>query len=290
MTTQQRTGRFAPSPTGPLHFGSLITAIASFCEAKSHHGQWLVRIEDTDIPRIHAGAEYAILTALEVFGFEWDQPVIRQQDRLALYEKALAQLKENNLIYACACSRKQLNGLSIYPNTCRHKHLAFEHHAIRLKVQDQDICFDDLLQGNCCENLSQSIGDFVLKRRDGIISYQLAVVVDDALQGVTHVVRGADLLDNTARQIWLGQCLNLPKLNYCHIPLAMNDQGQKLSKQNLALPLDLQHAPQLIQAALKALHQPMVDIDLPRMMLKQAAEQWDITRISGGMMLSGVFE
>lgn len=283
-------GRFAPSPTGPLHFGSLITAIASFCEAKSHHGQWLVRIEDTDIPRIQAGAEQAILTALEAFGFEWDQSILRQQDRLALYDTALEQLKNNHLIYACACSRKQLQGYTVYPNTCRHKHLPFEGNAIRLTVQDQAICFDDLLQGHCCENLSHSIGDFVLKRRDGIISYQLAVVVDDALQGVTHVVRGADLLDNTARQIWLGQCLNLPALHYCHIPLAMNDQGQKLSKQNLALPLDLEQAPQLIQAALNALHQPMVDIDQPSVMLEQAAEQWDIARIPRQVELVGVFE
>jgi glutamyl-Q tRNA(Asp) synthetase len=283
-------GRFAPSPTGPLHFGSLITALASYCEAKSQQGQWLVRIEDTDIPRIQHGAEQAILTALEAFGFEWDQPVIRQQNRLELYETALEQLKKNNLIYACCCSRKQLQGFSIYPKTCQNQHLSFDHHAIRLKVQDQNICFEDLLQDNCCENLAHSIGDFVLKRRDGIISYQLAVVVDDALQGVTHVVRGADLLDNTARQIWLGQCLNLPKLNYCHIPLAMNDQGQKLSKQNLALPLDLHHAPQLIQAAIKALHQSMVDIDQPRVMLKQAVEQWDIGLIPKQVELMGVFE
>lgn len=290
MPPSSHIGRFAPSPTGPLHFGSLITALASFCEAKKNQGQWLVRIEDTDIPRIQKAAEQQILTALEAFGFEWDQPIIRQQDRLALYEHALAQLKENNLVYACACSRKQLQGYTVYPHTCRHKHLPFEGNAIRLTVPDQDIYFDDLLQGHCCENLSQSIGDFVLKRRDGIISYQLAVVVDDALQGVTDVVRGADLLDNTARQIWLGQCLGLPALNYCHIPLAMNDQGQKLSKQNLALPLNLQDAPHLIQAALKALHQCEVDLDQPKIMLKQAIEQWDIGLIPKQGELEGVFE
>lgn len=283
-------GRFAPSPTGPLHFGSLLTALASYCEAKAHHGQWLVRIEDTDIPRIQAGAETAILTALEAFGFEWDEAVVRQQDRLELYEQALEQLKANDLIYACQCSRKQLTGLSTYPQSCRNLNLPFEQHAIRLKTPTQTICFDDLIQGHCCENLSQTTGDFVLKRRDGIISYQLAVVVDDALQGITHVVRGADLLDNTARQIWLGQCLNVPRLNYCHIPLAMNDQGQKLSKQNLAKPLDVRQAPHLIQQALQALNQADVEVDSPQRMLVQAVNQWDIKLIAQDMVLTKLFE
>ena len=291
----QYKGRFAPSPTGPLHFGSLLTALASYCEAKAHHGQWLVRIEDTDIPRIQAGAETAILTALEAFGFEWDEAVVRQQDRLRLYEQALEQLKANDLIYACQCSRKQLselgglNGLGTYPQTCRPLNLPFEQHAIRLKTIDQTICFDDLIQGHCCENLSQTTGDFVLKRRDGIISYQLAVVVDDALQGITHVVRGADLLDNTARQIWLGQCLNVPRLNYCHIPLAMNDQGQKLSKQNLAKPLDVRQAPQLIQQALQVLNQANVELDSPQRILAQAVDQWDMGNLPKIAQLKNIF-
>ena len=283
-------GRFAPSPTGPLHFGSLITALASYCEAKSHGGQWLVRIEDTDIPRIQAGAEAAILNALEAFGFEWDEPVVRQQDRLEYYEQALEQLNNNDQIYACQCSRKQLTGFATYPQTCRYLKLPFDQHTIRLKASNQTICFDDLIQGHCCENLSQTTGDFVLKRRDGIISYQLAVVVDDALQGITHVVRGADLLDNTARQIWLGWCLNVPMLSYCHIPLAMNEHGQKLSKQNLAKPLDLIQAPQLIQQALQALNQPNVDVDSPKNMLAQAVRQWDMGHIAKGMQLEEIFE
>ena len=287
-------GRFAPSPTGPLHFGSLITALASYCEAHSQHGQWLVRIEDTDIPRIQAGATTTILTALEAFGFEWDEAVVFQRERLALYEHALDQLQQQDLIYGCACSRKQLQAhdafTTAYPQTCRHLKLPFDRHAIRLKTSNQTICFDDLIQGHCCENLSQTTGDFVLKRRDGIISYQLAVVVDDALQGITHAVRGADLLDNTARQIWLGQCLNVPQLNYCHIPLAMNDQGQKLSKQNLAKPLDLTQAPQLTQQALQALNQPTVEVDSPQRMLVQAVSQWDINRILKGVQFDQVFE
>ena len=283
-------GRFAPSPTGPLHFGSLLTALASYCQAHSQHGQWLVRIEDTDTPRTQMGAEAAILNALEAFGFEWDKPVVRQQDQLEYYFHALEQLNNNDQIYACQCSRKQLTGFATYPQTCRHLKLPFDRHAIRLKTSNQTICFDDLIQGHCCENLSQTTGDFVLKRRDGIISYQLAVVVDDALQDITHVVRGADLLDNTVRQIWLGQCLQLPQLNYCHIPLAMNKQGQKLSKQNLAKPLDLAQAPQLIQQALQALNQPTVEVDSPQRMLVQAVSQWEMGHIAKGMQLEEIFE
>lgn len=290
MTTPIRyTGRFAPSPTGPLHFGSLLTAIASYCEARTRQGRWLIRIEDTDIPRIQKGAESHILHALEAFGFEWDGKMVRQQDRLHLYEAALQQLKTRQLVYACSCSRKQLEGYSHYPNFCRHKQLDFTGQAIRLKVEDNTICFEDGLQGRCCENLLHSTGDFVLKRRDGIISYQLAVVVDDAAQGVTHVVRGADLLDNTVRQIWLGQCLGLPTLHYCHLPLAMNDKGQKLSKQNLAVPLDCTQAPQLIQSALQALQQPEVMADSPQRMLSQAVVQWDLQRIPRQMQIEGVF-
>ncbi len=289
LSRHSYTGRFAPSPTGPLHFGSLMTALASYCEAKSRQGRWLLRIEDTDIPRIQAHAESHILKALHAFGFEWDSPILRQQDRVELYQQALRQLAQADWIYACECSRKQLQDYSYYPNFCRSKHLSVEQHAVRLKVPDQNICFDDLLQGHCCENLIHSTGDFVLKRRDGIISYQLAVVVDDAAQGITHVVRGADLLDNTVRQIWLGQCLGYPALQYCHLPLAMNAQGQKLSKQNLAIPLDIQKASQLIQLALQALNQHPVILDTPPRMLAQAITQWDLARVPHQMQVSGTF-
>jgi glutamyl-Q tRNA(Asp) synthetase len=155
----------------------------------------------------------------------------------------------------------------------------FADQAIRLKVTDQQICFEDRLQGQLCSNLKYDLGDFVLKRRDGIISYQFAVVVDDYLQGITHVVRGADLLDNTVRQIWLGSLLNYPSLNYMHLPLAMNDQGQKLSKQNLAQALDINQAPELLQQAILALGQSAIELDQPRIMLQQAVQQWDINRI-----------
>jgi glutamyl-Q tRNA(Asp) synthetase len=282
-------GRFAPSPTGPLHFGSLITAVASYCDAKANQGTWLVRVEDTDIPRIYPGSEEHILRALDAFQLEPDAEIIFQKDRLDLYEDVIEQLHQQGLVYACQCTRKMLGSNHIYQDTCRDLGLAFEHQAIRLKVEDVEICFEDRLQGRHCSELKRDLGDFVLKRRDGIINYQLAVVVDDYLQGMTHVVRGADLLDNTERQIYLGQLLGYPRLNYMHLPLAMNDQGQKLSKQNLAQALDLTQAPQLLQQALKALHQADVDLDTPQRMLQQAVAQWDIERIPHTTELQGYY-
>lgn len=282
-------GRFAPSPTGPLHFGSLITAVASYCDAKAHQGKWLVRVEDTDIPRIYPGSEEHILTSLEAFQFEPDAEIIFQKNRLDIYESVLDQLKKEGLIYACQCTRKMLGSNAIYAGTCRDLNLDFQGQAIRVKVQDQQICFDDRLQGHHCSNLQHDLGDFVLKRRDGIINYQLAVVVDDYLQDITHVVRGADLLDNTERQIWLGQLLGYPQLSYMHLPLAMNDQGQKLSKQNLAQALDLSKAPELLQKAILALGQPNVDLDQPRLMLKQAVAQWNVDLIPHMQELSGTY-
>lgn len=282
-------GRFAPSPTGPLHFGSLLTAVASYCDAKANHGKWLVRIEDTDIPRIYPHSETHILSCIDAFQFEPDAEIIFQKDRLDLYEQVLEQLKQSEAIYACQCTRKMLGSNHIYAGTCRNLNLDFAHQAIRLKVTDQLICFQDRLQGQQCSNLQNELGDFVLKRRDGIISYQLAVVVDDDRQGITHVVRGADLLDNTARQIWLGSLLNYPTLNYMHLPLAMNDQGQKLSKQNLAQALDISKAPELLQQAILALGQASVELDQPRIMLQQAVQQWDVELIPKGIHLSGTY-
>lgn len=282
-------GRFAPSPTGPLHFGSLITAIASYCDAKSHHGKWIVRIEDTDIPRIFPHSEEHILACLDTFEFESDIPIIYQKDRLDIYENVIAELKSQNLVYACQCTRKMLGSNAIYAGTCRDLDLAFEHQAIRLKVSDQEIYFQDRLQGIHRSNLVYDLGDFVLKRRDGIINYQLAVVVDDYLQGITHVVRGADLLDNTERQIWLGSLLKYPKLSYMHLPLAMNDQGQKLSKQNMAEPIDLKQAPKLLQLAIAALGQQSVDLDRPSVMLAQAVNQWNIDDIPKGTELNQIY-
>lgn len=282
-------GRFAPSPTGPLHFGSLLTAVASYCDAKANHGKWLVRIEDTDIPRIYPNSETHILSCIDAFEFEPDAEIIFQKDRLTIYKQVLDQLKQQHAIYACQCTRKMLGSNHIYAGTCRDLNLDFAEQAIRLKVDDLLICFEDRLQGLQCSNLKDDLGDFVLKRRDGIISYQLAVVVDDYLQGITHVVRGADLLDNTARQIWLGSILNYPSLSYMHLPLAMNDQGQKLSKQNLAQALDVSKASELLQQAILALGQPNVELNQPRIMLQQAEQQWDVNLIPKGIHLTGSY-
>ncbi|WP_430622994.1 tRNA glutamyl-Q(34) synthetase GluQRS [Acinetobacter amyesii] len=283
-------GRFAPSPTGPLHFGSLITAVASYCDARAHQGQWIVRIEDTDIPRIFPGSEEHILRCIDAFQFEPDAEIIFQKDRLEIYEEVIAHLYSQDLIYACQCTRKMLGSNHIYQGTCRNLGLPLQDQAIRIKVDAQNICFTDRLQGMHCSNLQQDLGDFVLKRRDGIINYQLAVVVDDYLQGMTHVVRGADLLDNTERQIWLGQVLGYPRLEYMHLPLAMNDQRQKLSKQNMAQALDLNQAAPLLQQALQALHQPPVDLDTPHIMLQQAIAQWDIQHIPHGTALPQIYQ
>lgn len=280
-------GRFAPSPTGPLHFGSLLTAVASYCDARHHQGRWLVRIEDTDIPRIYPGSESHILACIEAFGFEPDDEIIFQKDRLAIYESVLEELHQQDLVYACQCTRKMLGSNHIYQDTCRNLQLPFANQAIRLKVDEVEICFEDRLQGRHCSHLKTELGDFVLKRRDGIINYQLAVVVDDYLQGITHVVRGADLLDNTERQIYLGSLLGYPTLDYMHLPLAMNDQGQKLSKQNLAQALDLKQAPQLLQQAISALQQPAVALDEPKTMLAQAIAQWDVSLIPRQIELQG---
>ncbi|GAC1371904.1 MAG: tRNA glutamyl-Q(34) synthetase GluQRS [Aquirhabdus sp.] len=287
----------ASTPTGPLHFGSLVTALASWCEARKQHGHWLVRIEDTDIPRNQMGAEQSILTALTAYGLHADSPIERQQDHLEAYNLIIEALKAQNLVYACSCSRKQLTGLSAYPNTCRDKNLPFEGNAIRLKTPDEIICFTDRIQGQVCENLRQTTGDFVLRRRDGIISYQLAVVVDDMRQGVTDIVRGADLLDNTVRQIWLRKCLNtlqLPHLSsfeptYYHIPLAMNAQGQKLSKQNLAMPLETTEIVATLQKAFVALGQDLIEADTPEEFLQRAVECWDLRLVPRHGQLEGVF-
>jgi len=239
-------GRFAPSPTGPLHKGSLVAAIASYLEAKKHNGQWLIRMEDVDESRNVKGAADNILRSLEAFGFEWDEKVIYQTQRKQAYAEALQQLKNKNLIYPCTCSRKDLKTLAdsgqlisstmgyIYPGTCINKSfdtVTTKNHSIRIKTDTSKISFEDSLQGNYSQQLNVDSGDFIIQRRDGLFAYQLAVVVDDAFQDITHVVRGMDLIDSTPRQIYLQQCLNLPSLKYTHLPVILNSFGEKLSKQ-----------------------------------------------------------
>ena len=259
-------GRFAPSPTGPLHFGSLVAAAGSYLHARAAGGQWLLRIEDVDTERNVPGAEDEILRALEAFGFAWDGPVLRQTNRLADYAEALEQLRRSGDAFACACSRSEIeraakaaglaravDGGVVYPGTCRAGIVAGrEARAWRLRVPapgDDRIGFDDAWQGRVEQHLARAVGDFVLKRADGPFAYQLAVVVDDAFQGVTDVVRGADLIDSTPRQIWLQRCLGVPTPNYLHLPLALNAQREKLSKQTRAPALDARLAvPSLLAA------------------------------------------
>lgn len=269
-------GRFAPSPSGTLHFGSLIAAVASYLDARSQRGKWLVRMEDLDKPREVAGAADNILTTLEAFGFEWDgAAVMYQSERNEAYEQALSILKEKSLIYPCTCTRKEIadssirNGIegAIYPKTCLKQAIKSNHPtAWRIKTEDKTIGFDDVVQGNISQNLQRDIGDFVLKRAEGLFAYQLAVVVDDATQGVTHVVRGADLLNSTPRQMYLQALLHYPQPNYLHVPVATNAEGQKLSKQTLAIAINTQDTVAQLWDALHFLNQSppqsLRDVDL----------------------------
>lgn len=241
-------GRFAPSPTGPLHFGSMVAAVASYLEAVTQKGKWLVRIENLDPPREIAGSASHILTTLETYGMQWDGAILYQSQRSAAYEEALERLKQQCLLYPCTCSRKEIaaiarNGIEgpIYPGTCRSGYQPGEAQAWRLRTDSTTISFNDAVQGRQAQQLEQDIGDFVLKRADGLYAYQLAVVVDDQAQGITHIVRGSDLLASTPRQIYIQQLLGFPQPHYSHVPVAVNPQGEKLSKQTQACPVDLNH-------------------------------------------------
>lgn len=248
-------GRFAPSPTGPLHFGSLVAALGSYLDARSRGGEWLVRMEDVDIPRSAPGAADSILGDLDRFGLHWDGEVLVQSRRDAFYADALATLRQRGLAYDCGCSRRDLTD-GVYPGTCRYG-IAEERTArsIRLRTNAAEVAFDDRLQGRFGQRLEPEVGDFVLFRADGLYAYHLAVTVDDAIQGITDIVRGADLLDSTPRQIHLQRCLGLPTPNYAHLPVAVNRQGQKLSKQTHARPVSATPAAPLLFEALAFLGQ-----------------------------------
>ena len=259
-------GRFAPSPTGPLHFGSLLAAVASCLEARRHGGSWLVRIEDIDPPREQAGATEQIVAALERYGFEWDGPLVYQSASDSRHREAIDELLRNGLAYRCGCSRKDLADVprgplgSIYPGTCRGGSAALET-ATRVRTNDEPVSFDDGLQGTQSLELESESGDFVILRRDGLVAYQLAVAVDDDLQGITEIVRGIDLMESTPRQIWLQQCLGLHTPAYQHIPVAVHADGSKLSKLTGAEGISLTSVEPVLVAALKALgQQPPVDL------------------------------
>lgn len=258
-------GRFAPSPTGPLHFGSIIAALGSYLDARANGGEWLLRMEDIDGPRTAPGAADEILRTLEHLGFEWDGEVAVQSRRIDLYHAALVRLQLDGEVYPCACSRREIteratrasiDGGAVYPGSCRAGiGTGRAANAWRLKVEDREISFTDRIQGIHAQNLERDVGDFVLLRADGQFAYQLAVVVDDALQGVNAVVRGADLLDSTPRQIWLLQRLGFPTPSYAHLPVATNAAGEKLSKQTLARAADPTDGTSLLTSAMKFLGQ-----------------------------------
>ncbi len=344
-------GRFAPSPTGPLHFGSLLAAVGSYLDAKHHHGTWLVRMEDLDTPRCVTSAADDILRTLGAFGLHSDEPVIYQSQRTAAYEEALHKLQASGAAYPCCCTRKEiadsvLNGIEgpVYPGTCRHGIPAGrEGRAWRVRtdctllppcrgitsdlagvvcqpsrmassstkagigveqwdntastpsltlplqrggdiVDDGVIQFDDALQGRISQNLEKEIGDFVVKRADGLFAYQLAVVVDDAFQDITHIVRGADLLDSTPRQIYLQRLLGLRIPQYLHLPVAVNESGEKLSKQTLAAPVDETHPVKTLLRVLDFLQQhppaELLGCDV-KVLLEWATANWDATKMRG---------
>ena len=281
-------GRFAPSPTGPLHFGSLVAAMASWLDARAAGGRWLLRIEDVDTTRTVPGAAEEILRTLQAMGLDWDGEVAWQGRRTGLYERALERLRAGGFTFRCQCSRKEvadsgLPGLegAIYPGTCRELRLPPGTAASeRFRAGAEEIEFADRVQGRLAHSVAREIGDFILKRRDGLHAYQLAVVVDDAEQGVTDVVRGADLLWSTPRQIALQRCLGYPTPRYLHVPVAANARGEKLSKQTLALAVGASEAGALMRAALAFLGQPAVQSRLPGEILAEALRAWQPDRIA----------
>ena len=281
-------GRFAPSPTGPLHVGSLLAAIASYADARAHAGFWLVRMEDLDRAREVPGAAADILRTLHAFGLTWDEPPVFQRNRSDAYQAALDRLTAHGLTYPCGCSRAEIAQLGrsgiegpIYPGTCRDglAH-ARRPRAIRLRTQGPPIVLTDRIQGHQEQWVAETIGDFVLRRADGIHAYQLAVVVDDAWQGVTHVVRGADLLLSTPRQILLQQALGLPQPSYAHVPLILNAEGRKLSKSLAAAPVDPTNPLPALQRAWRLLGQePLPPATTLSEFWKQASLRWRIERV-----------
>lgn len=272
-------GRFAPTPSGHLHFGSLLAALASFLDARANNGQWLVRMEDLDRPRNKPGAADHILQTLVAHGLAWDGEVLVQTDQESRYQQQIENWLQAGLAYYCDCSRSDLiahNG--IYPGTCRERNLpASSQYAVRLRVSNEPINFTDRLQGPVSQCLESTVGDFVIRRRDGVIAYQLAVVMDDIQQEVTDIVRGADLLDSTPRQLWLYRLLDAAPPRYLHIPLIMKQRGQKLSKRLGSAPIEAGRAPASLVSALSALRQqPPVQLRSARVeeILAWAVEHW----------------
>ena len=273
-------GRFAPSPTGDLHFGSLVAAVASALNARSRGGRWLVRVEDIDPPREVPGSADRILTALQRFGLRSDRPVVFQGRRRREHRETVERLLDSGLAYWCGCSRRDLPASGVYPGTCRDG-LGPEKHprAVRLRVEDRPLTFSDRIQGDICENLAESSGDFVIWRADDLPAYQLAVVVDDAFQGVTEVVRGHDLIGSTARQIHVARCLDLSVPSYAHHPVVMAPEGQKLSKRMESDPIVTQPRSLALFRALRFLGQPCPDGLTFWALWSWAVNNWRLDRV-----------
>jgi glutamyl-Q tRNA(Asp) synthetase len=268
-------GRFAPSPSGPLHFGSLIAATGSYADAIHHGGKWLLRIEDLDTPRIQADAATDIVALLHACGMRWHGEVIYQSQRLPLYADALHQLQQRGWVYPCNCPRSRVKNIP-YDGHCRGGMSAGKtNYSLRLRtdIAAAEIDFDDLIRGTMQQDIAYEVGDFILKRSDGVIAYQLAVVVDDAAHAITHVVRGSDLYDNTPRQIYLQRLLGYTQPQYLHLPVLIDQNGYKLSKQNHAPAVNPEHAQALLYCALQVLGQA------PPPALRQAsiAHLWEWT-------------
>ncbi|MEX0618905.1 MAG: tRNA glutamyl-Q(34) synthetase GluQRS [Pseudohongiellaceae bacterium] len=278
------TGRFAPSPTGPLHFGSLLAAVASFLDARANQGRWLLRMEDLDPAREPVGAAETILNQLQEFGLHWDGDVLFQSSRTHAYRTALATLTSHRLCFPCDCSRKQVRDMGgIYDGRCRQRALPPSgDYAIRLRAGETLIELEDLIQGPVRHKLAEETGDFVIRRRDGQFAYQLAVVVDDRFQHISHVIRGQDLLESTPRQIYLQRLLGYPTPCYGHIPIIVDASGDKLSKQRFADPIDVSARQELIHRALVCLGQPVPAAyrALPvSRQLEWAIAHWDIQAV-----------
>ena len=283
MNTPRYIGRFAPTPSGFLHFGSLVAALASWLDARAVGGQWLLRMVDIDPPREAPGAQAAILHTLENYGLHWDGAVVYQSQRHDAYAAVVQRLFQQGLAYACTCSRKQLEGYNgIYPGLCRNLGHAQEDAAIRLRVPELSYHFTDRLQGRFEQHLGREVGDFVIRRRDGLYAYQLAVVLDDAWQGVTDIVRGADLLDNTPRQLYLQELLGLSQPRYLHVPLIVQADGNKLGKSYRSPALAADQAATQLCRALRALgQQPPAELinATPKEILCWAVKHWQDERI-----------
>src|SRR3954464_14614412 len=280
-------GRFAPSPSGPLHFGSMVAAVGSYLDAKAHGGMWAVRIDDLDPPRVAPGAADSILRCLEQFGLHWDGDIIYQSKRTEAYQAALQQLRASGLVYACGCSRKEvgetLSGGAAYPGTCRHGIAPGRQvRAWRIRTSPTEIAFQDLLQGRITQNLEREVGDFVLYRADHVFAYHLACAVDDNAQGITHVVRGADLMESTPRQIYLQRLMGLATPDYLHLPVALNAAGEKLSKQTLAAAISAARAAHVLADVLRFLQHPPPDevgAEGVLALLRWGIEHWDRKRL-----------